>query len=413
MNKNINFIYKKLDEKLKNNKNFLIFKNFIDLYEEKNLYDDDFLLADIDLNLLKIDNDVKHFNKNNFKIFNNESIKNEQKIILLNGRFLYFENIDENIFIKESNSKILTDNGLNDVLNSLQNINLFYIINEILIDKFLCINIDNNNKKNRKLYIFNLYNDKLENKNFISNISFFLNYKFEMEIVEFNINFTKKNFINTNFYFYLNSLSNLKYSIFNYSAYNTPCSRSIYINQKKNTNFYLYENFNGNILSKIFYNCFLNGKNSTFEKKITTNLKNDSICKIDSKIFHYYNKSKSKFFLRSVVDNNAKFYSKCTINVDIDIKLIEANVKCDGLILSDNSEITFIPELDINSDNVKCNHGATIGYIDENILFYMMSRGLSKIECINSISKSFLLFDLNEQNFIYSFLNDEMLNNLL
>ena len=38
------------------------------------------------------------------------------------------------------------------------------------------------------------------------------------------------------------------------------------------------------------------------------------------------------------------------------------------------------PQLEIYADDVKCNHGATVGQLDENALFYLRSRGISEQE---------------------------------
>ena len=51
-----------------------------------------------------------------------------------------------------------------------------------------------------------------------------------------------------------------------------------------------------------------------------------------------------------------------------------------NLLLSDDAQIDTKPQLEIYADDVKCTHGATIGQIEENALFYLRSRGLSESE---------------------------------
>lgn len=51
-----------------------------------------------------------------------------------------------------------------------------------------------------------------------------------------------------------------------------------------------------------------------------------------------------------------------------------------NLLLSDDAQIDTKPQLEIYADDVKCTHGATIGQIEENALFYLRSRGLSEAE---------------------------------
>src|SRR5205814_6946089 len=47
--------------------------------------------------------------------------------------------------------------------------------------------------------------------------------------------------------------------------------------------------------------------------------------------------------------------------------------------LSDDARIDTKPQLEIYADDVKCTHGATIGQIEENALFYLRSRGIDEI----------------------------------
>lgn len=49
-----------------------------------------------------------------------------------------------------------------------------------------------------------------------------------------------------------------------------------------------------------------------------------------------------------------------------------------NLLLSDDAQIDTKPQLEIYADDVKCTHGATIGQIDENALYYLRSRGIDE-----------------------------------
>ena len=48
------------------------------------------------------------------------------------------------------------------------------------------------------------------------------------------------------------------------------------------------------------------------------------------------------------------------------------------------------------ADDVKASHGATVSMIDEEALFYLMSRGISKQGAIDLVKRAFLAFFLNE-----------------
>ena len=66
------------------------------------------------------------------------------------------------------------------------------------------------------------------------------------------------------------------------------------------------------------------------------------------------------------------------IMVRPDAQKINAFQANNNLLLSDNSSINSKPQLEIYADDVKCSHGCTIGQIDDDALFYMRTRGISK-----------------------------------
>ncbi|MBQ5479440.1 MAG: SufD family Fe-S cluster assembly protein, partial [Acetobacter sp.] len=61
-----------------------------------------------------------------------------------------------------------------------------------------------------------------------------------------------------------------------------------------------------------------------------------------------------------------------------------------ALLLSDHAEVNVKPELEIYADNVRCSHGATVGALDEDQLFYLRSRGIPEDEAQNILIEAFL-----------------------
>jgi Fe-S cluster assembly protein SufD len=60
-----------------------------------------------------------------------------------------------------------------------------------------------------------------------------------------------------------------------------------------------------------------------------------------------------------------------------------------NLLLSDKAEIDTKPELEIYADDVKCAHGATVGELDANQLFYLRSRGISEVQARAMLIQAF------------------------
>jgi Fe-S cluster assembly protein SufD len=60
-----------------------------------------------------------------------------------------------------------------------------------------------------------------------------------------------------------------------------------------------------------------------------------------------------------------------------------------ALLLSNEASINSKPQLEIFADDVKCSHGAAIGQLDENALFYLMARGVTKEEATQILTYAF------------------------
>ena len=60
-----------------------------------------------------------------------------------------------------------------------------------------------------------------------------------------------------------------------------------------------------------------------------------------------------------------------------------------NLILSDKARADSIPSLEIEANDVRCTHGATVGQIDEEQTFYLMSRGVTRHEAERLILQGF------------------------
>ena len=61
------------------------------------------------------------------------------------------------------------------------------------------------------------------------------------------------------------------------------------------------------------------------------------------------------------------------------------------LLLNDNAEFDAKPELEIYADDVKCSHGSASGSLNQDSIFYLMSRGLNYKEAKELLINGFLL----------------------
>ncbi|HEV2614294.1 MAG TPA: Fe-S cluster assembly protein SufD [Gammaproteobacteria bacterium] len=86
----------------------------------------------------------------------------------------------------------------------------------------------------------------------------------------------------------------------------------------------------------------------------------------------------SNEFYRSILDDKSRVVFNGKVIVREGAHQTEANQSNHNILLSSEAEIDTKPELEIYHDDVKCTHGATIGQLDDEALFYLRSRGLSE-----------------------------------
>ena len=113
---------------------------------------------------------------------------------------------------------------------------------------------------------------------------------------------------------------------------------------------------------------------------------------IDNQTFidHAYPNCNSNELYKGVLTDNAKGVFNGKIMVRPDAQKTNAFQKNHSLVLSKGASMNSKPQLEIFADDVKCSHGATIGQLNEDALYYMRSRGLSKKEAISVLKQAFL-----------------------
>jgi len=81
---------------------------------------------------------------------------------------------------------------------------------------------------------------------------------------------------------------------------------------------------------------------------------------------------------KGILNDNAKALSRGLVKIGKEAYNSNGYEKQDVLLMSDKAEADAIPNLEIDNHDVKCSHGSTIGQIDPDKLFYLMSRGLNE-----------------------------------
>lgn len=93
---------------------------------------------------------------------------------------------------------------------------------------------------------------------------------------------------------------------------------------------------------------------------------------------------------KSVVDDAAKAVFQGKIVVAQDAQKVDAQMAINTLLLSETADMVAKPELEIFADDVSCAHGATCGDIDEDLMFYLLARGIEPKQARKLLVQAFL-----------------------
>jgi Fe-S cluster assembly protein SufD len=108
----------------------------------------------------------------------------------------------------------------------------------------------------------------------------------------------------------------------------------------------------------------------------------DKMQQVDSYtvIEHMQPRCISNQYYKGVLDDVSTGAFNGKIHVHPNAQKTEAFQTNNNILLTDNARMYTKPRLEIYADDVKCSHGATVGQLDEDALFYLQSRGISKDE---------------------------------
>jgi Fe-S cluster assembly protein SufD len=95
-------------------------------------------------------------------------------------------------------------------------------------------------------------------------------------------------------------------------------------------------------------------------------------------------------YFKAAMDGQSQGVFQGKIVVEPGAQKTDSKMMSRALLLSENAEFANKPELEIFADDVICGHGATCGRIDENMLFFLRSRGIEKAEAERMLVQAFL-----------------------
>ena len=97
----------------------------------------------------------------------------------------------------------------------------------------------------------------------------------------------------------------------------------------------------------------------------------------------------SRQFYNGILEGTAHGVFHGRIIVHKDAQKTNAKQINRNLLLSDDSQLNTNPQLEIYADDVKCTHGATVGQIETDALFYLRSRGIDERDARRLLLQAF------------------------
>ena len=238
---------------------------------------------------------------------------------------------------------------------------LFNYLSNNLNNVGINIRLDIKLEDDASLNIINISNENLNNN--------FLNFRQKIDI--------GKNSILKNYSLDINENSNFKYSFKDISL-------------EKNSHLEYFILSKGSKFLKHDINCSLNNEYGSVVLNGIIDLDDKKHHEIKTNINHNEENCKSYQLIKSVLNENSKGIYQGKIYVNSKAQKTDGYQLSRALLLSDEVEFNAKPELEIYADDVKCSHGSTSGNVDEDSIFYLMSRGLSYEQSKKLLTNGFL-----------------------
>lgn len=129
--------------------------------------------------------------------------------------------------------------------------------------------------------------------------------------------------------------------------------------------------------ARLHVEAHIDGSAAHFEHNGSTVIAQQGRQWIHSEIHHHAPEATSHQHVKALLNNDSQHDFDAVIVVDQPAQLTDAKQLNNNMLLSENARAYARPQLRINADDVKCAHGATVGQLDEDALFYLQSRGLN------------------------------------
>ena len=306
------------------------------------------------------------------------------KIVFINGRIekidFDYEEKDKIEIIDEINNETIFDND-----NSLID------LNKAFTNKSFKVIVKKNYLLKKPLIIYHSTNEKIKSKNINLRLNFELYENSSLRLIDLFRDTSEKNFLNIFYNFDLKENSILKnYKVDKFENKNIKYSFNN-IEQDKNSISETFILSSGSNFCKNEINCNLNGEYSSAFVNGIFSINNNKHHEIRTIINHLTENTKSYQLIKSVLEDSSRAVYQGKIFVNSKAQKTDGYQLSKAILLNKDSEFNAKPELEIYADDVKCSHGSASGSLNEDSIFYLMSRGLNYQQSRELLINGFLL----------------------
>ena len=379
--KNLSLSQKDIEIKKFSLDNF-INKGFPNRREEDWKFSDLNQIINKNIGELSFYNDYTSTNKVDTSVFVDGLVHN--KIVFINGRI---EKIDFD-YEKKDQIEIIDQS---EIINKFENNNSLSDLNSAFTNKSFKIVVKKGYQLSKPLIIYHTTNSKIWSKNINLRLDFELQEDSSLRLIDLFNDTSEKNFLNIFYNFDLKENAIFKnYKIDKIENKNIKYSFNN-IEQNKNTISETFILSSGSNFFKSEVNCNLKGEHSSAFVNGIFSLDKNKHHEIRTTVNHLTENTKSYQLIKSVLEDSSKAAYQGKIFVNSDAQKTDGYQLSKAILLNKDSEFNAKPELEIYADDVKCSHGSASGSLNEDSIFYLMSRGLSYNQARELLINGFLL----------------------
>ncbi|MGE0173843.1 MAG: Fe-S cluster assembly protein SufD [Oligoflexales bacterium] len=148
--------------------------------------------------------------------------------------------------------------------------------------------------------------------------------------------------------------------------------------------------FAGGKVSRHHITVHLDGPNAEADLSGVTLASGEEHVDLHIAVNHNAPQSRSRQLFKGVIDDKARLVFDGKVRVAKGAVQSSAQQLSKNLLLSTDAEVDAKPQLEIDTDDVKCSHGSTVGQLDPDELFYLLSRGIPRTQATNMLQHAFV-----------------------